>query len=267
MARPWSDHSRVQGGSQRAWVQVDHALHRPRLVLVVSNHGSGFWVVWGVCPPTHPIAELPRPLISDLCLALQHISWEISSMCPTGLTRTWERVKLAYRPEFSSTGKTPFFPVFKDKFSSSDLPQNGLFKEETIEMHFLDPFMKANTLIFILNAKFPLKKEKHSWADFSQQPLLRGVMSHDLPSPQGSHLQTLYILFNNIWIFYMILVIFHCQVWKCCCESADLFSLIVKINENSSDSVHDETESGVRWCQKLRQITFFFSSAIFLSWY
>lgn len=117
--------------------------------------------------------------------------------------------------------------------------------------------MKANTLIFILNAKFPLKKEKHSWADFSQQPLLWGVMSHDLPSPQGSHLQTLYILFNNIWIFYMMLVIFHCQVWKSCCESADLFSLIVKINENSSDSVHDETESGVRWCQKLRQITFF----------
>lgn len=78
-------------------------------------------------------------------------------------------------------------------------------------MHFQDPFMKANTLIFILNAKFPLKKEKHSCADFSQQPLLRGVMSHDLPNPQGSHLQTLYILFNNIWIFYMILVIFECE--------------------------------------------------------
>lgn len=159
MARPWSDHSRGQRGPQQAWVQVDHALHRPRLFLVVSNCRSGFGAVWGVWTPPPPIAELPRPLISDLCLALQHVSWEISSMCPTGLTRTWERVKLAYRPEFSSRGKAPLFPVFKDKFSSSELPRMDFSKRRLLKCTSRTLLWKQTHLFLFLMPNFPWIKK------------------------------------------------------------------------------------------------------------
>lgn len=93
-------------------------------------------------------------------------------------------------------------------------------------------------------------------------------MSHDLRSLQGSQLQTLYVLFNNVWVLYiytyiqyiyvyiyiyMILVIFHCQMWQYCCERADLFSLIFKKKKRIKQSRVGSTGNR-KWQQQRRQV-------------
>lgn len=107
MTRPWSDHSRVQGGSQQAWVQVDHALHHPRLFLVVSNCRSGFWAVWGVW--THP-PHCKATTTSDLWLLfgssacflrnIFHVSHQINTDVGTSQTGLPARVQLKRKNVF-----------------------------------------------------------------------------------------------------------------------------------------------------------------------
>lgn len=100
----------------------------------------------------------------------------------------------------SSAKKKSILPCFWAVLSCPEATFSDWKRGEVIEMHFEEPFMLVNILVCILNPEFPPENKKEN------------SMSRDLRAPRGSQLQTRYLFFRDVWIFYMILVIFHRQM-------------------------------------------------------